>query len=46
MIHHNLDVLHIEKNFFDNFFNTLMHVPGKNKDHLKARQDLAELGIR
>ena len=46
MIRHNLDVMHIEKNSFDNIFNTLMSVPGKTKDHLKARQDLAKLGIR
>ena len=29
MIRHNLDVMHIEKNFFDNIFNTLMCVPEK-----------------
>ena len=46
MIRHNLDVMHIEKNFFDNIFNTLMCVSGKTKDHLKARQDFAELGIQ
>ncbi len=46
MIRHNLDVMHIEKNFFDNIFNTIMCVAGKTKDHLKARQDLVELGIR
>src|SRR5688572_4193853 len=38
MIRNNLDVMHIEKNFFDIIFNTLMCVPGKTKDHLKARQ--------
>ena len=46
MICHNLDVMHIEKKFFDNIFNILMCVPGKTKDHLKACQDLAELSIR
>ena len=46
MIRHTLDVKHIEKNFFYNIFNTLMCVPGKTKDHLKARKDLIELGIR
>ena len=45
MIRHNLDVMHIKKNFFDNIFNTLICVPRKIKDHLKARQDLAELDI-
>ena len=46
MIRHNLDVMRIEKNFFDNIFNTSMCVSGKTKDHLKARQDLAALDIR
>ena len=45
MIRHNLDVMQIEKNFFDNIFNTLMCVTGKAKDHLNARQELAKLGI-
>ena len=40
MICHNLDVMHIENKFFDNIFNMLMCVPGKKRDHLKARQDL------
>ena len=46
MIRHKLDVMDNENNFFDNIFNTLMCVPEKTKDHLKARQDLVELGIR
>ena len=46
MIRHNLDVMHIEKNVFDNIFNTLLCVPGKTKNHLKGRHDLRELGIR
>ncbi|XP_070014701.1 uncharacterized protein [Nicotiana sylvestris] len=39
---HNLYVMHIEKNYFDNFFNTVMDVKGKTKDNLKARMDLQE----
>ena len=46
MIRHNLDVMHIEKNVFDNIFNTLLCVPSKTKDHIKGRHDLRELGIR
>ena len=37
----NLLRLHIEKNFFDNIFNTVMNVSGKTKDNDKARMDLA-----
>jgi len=38
---HNLDVMHIEKNLFENIFNTVMDVKGKTKDNIKARLDLA-----
>ena len=40
---HNLDVMHIEKNFFDNIFNTILNIPGKTKDILKARYDIREI---
>ncbi|RZB46311.1 hypothetical protein D0Y65_050367 [Glycine soja] len=33
--------MHIEKNFFDSIFNTVMNVSGKTKDNDKARMDLA-----
>jgi len=42
LLRHNLDVMHIEKFFFDNVFNTVMDVKGKTKDNVKARLDLAE----
>jgi len=32
--------MHIEKNFFENIFNTIMNVTGKTKDNEKARKDL------
>ncbi|XP_073122058.1 uncharacterized protein [Henckelia pumila] len=40
MVRHNLDVMHIDKNVFDNIFNTLMNVPEKTKDNAKSRADL------
>ncbi|KAL0387661.1 UNVERIFIED_CONTAM: hypothetical protein Sradi_2647900 [Sesamum radiatum] len=40
MIQHNLDVMHIEKNVFDNIFNTVMNIKGKTKDNLNARKDV------
>ncbi|KAG7543657.1 Transposon En/Spm-like [Arabidopsis thaliana x Arabidopsis arenosa] len=43
LLRHNLDVMHIEKNFFDNFMNTLLNVQGKTKDSMKSRLDLAEI---
>ncbi|KAF5442108.1 hypothetical protein F2P56_036942 [Juglans regia] len=45
-LRHNLDVMHIEKNIFDNILWTLMNVPGKNKDNINSRRDLEILGYR
>ena len=38
-----LDVMHIEKNVFENIFNTVMNVDGKTKDNAKSRLDLMEI---
>ncbi|XP_035843728.1 uncharacterized protein LOC110929331 isoform X4 [Helianthus annuus] len=46
LLRHNLDVMHIEKNVCDSVVGTLMNLDGKTKDHLKARLDLQEMGIR
>ncbi|KAK4394335.1 hypothetical protein Sango_1904300 [Sesamum angolense] len=39
-IRHNIDVMHIEKNVFDNIFNTVMDIKGNTKDNMNARRDL------
>ncbi|KAL9668854.1 hypothetical protein QQ045_006394 [Rhodiola kirilowii] len=40
-LRHNLDVMHIEKNIFENLFNTIMNVKGKTKDNgKKCRKDV------
>jgi len=41
LLRHNLDVMHIEKNMFENIFNTVMDVKGKIKDNIKARSGIA-----
>ncbi|WVZ21047.1 hypothetical protein V8G54_008369 [Vigna mungo] len=46
LLRHNLDFMHIEKNFFDNIFNTVMNVAGKTKDNEKARMDIALYYLR
>nr|XP_021842429.1 uncharacterized protein LOC110782571 [Spinacia oleracea] len=46
LLRHNLDVMHIEKNLCDNIINTLLNVPKKSKDNLKARHTLEEIGVR
>ncbi|XP_074323738.1 uncharacterized protein LOC141660649 [Apium graveolens] len=43
---HNLDVIHIEKNVCDKVLGTLLNIAGKTKDHIAARLDLQEFGIR
>ena len=43
---HNLDIIHIKKNMFDNVFVTLMGIDKKDKDTTKARVDLELLGIK
>ncbi|XP_074315383.1 uncharacterized protein LOC141651578 [Silene latifolia] len=43
---HNLDVMHIEKNVFDNVLGTLLDISGKSKDHSNARSDLLDMAQR
>ncbi|GKC55998.1 hypothetical protein Tco_1083596 [Tanacetum coccineum] len=38
--------MHVEKNVAESIVGTLLHVPGKIKDRLNARLDLAELGVK
>ena len=38
--------MHIEKNLCDNILGTLLNIGGMSKDHLGARFDLQEMGIR
>ena len=46
VLHHNLDVMHIEKNVSDRLINTLLNIPGRSKDGIKARLDLIDMGLR
>ena len=39
IIRHDLDMMHIEKNFFDNIFNTILNIEGRGKDNAKSRAD-------
>ena len=41
LLRHNLNVIHIEKNVFENIFNIVMDMKGKTKDNIKARLDVA-----
>ena len=37
LFHYNLNVLHIEKNVFENIFNTIMDVKGKTNDNTRLK---------
>ncbi|RDX74268.1 hypothetical protein CR513_46006, partial [Mucuna pruriens] len=45
LLHHNLDVMYIEKNVCDNVLYTLLK-DDKSKDHLQTHQDLKAMGIK
>ena len=38
--------MHVEKNFSENTFGTMLAINGKNRDTDKARLDLEDWGIR
>ncbi|GJR59299.1 hypothetical protein Tco_1501461 [Tanacetum coccineum] len=43
---HCIDFMHVEKNVCQSLVETLLNVPGKTKDGMNVRLDLAELGIK
>jgi hypothetical protein len=45
-VRHNLDVMHIEKNICESLMATILNIPRKTKDTIKARLDLKDLGIK
>ena len=45
-VRHCINVRHVEKNVCDSVIGTLLNVKEKTKDGVKARQDLAKMGIR
>ncbi|RDX90084.1 hypothetical protein CR513_28091, partial [Mucuna pruriens] len=40
LIQHNLDVMHVKKNVFDNILNMIMDIKGKTKDNANTREDM------
>lgn len=46
LVQHCLDFMHIEKNVAESIVGTLLNVPGKTKDGLEARLDLAHFGLK
>ncbi|GKD41533.1 hypothetical protein Tco_1261740 [Tanacetum coccineum] len=43
---HCIDFMHVKKNVAESIVGTLLYVPGKTKDGLNARLDLADLGVK
>jgi len=43
LLPHNIDVMHTEKNIAEAIFGTIMDIPDKTKDNVKARMDQARL---
>ncbi|WMV54811.1 hypothetical protein MTR67_048196 [Solanum verrucosum] len=46
LLRHNLDVMHIEKNIYDNILGTILNVKGKTKDTINSRLDLEVIDIK
>jgi hypothetical protein len=46
MVRHAIDVMHVEKNVCKALVGTLLDIPGKTKDTLKAHLDLEEMKLR
>jgi hypothetical protein len=43
LLPHNIDVMHTKKNVVEALWATIMDIPDKSKDNVKARVDLAAL---
>ncbi|XP_074342948.1 uncharacterized protein LOC141680689 [Apium graveolens] len=44
-LRHSIDIMHTEKNVFDNIFYTILDDSKKSKDKTKSRKDCQELGV-
>ncbi|XP_074369192.1 uncharacterized protein LOC141710524 [Apium graveolens] len=44
-LRHNIDIMHTEKNIFDNIFYTILDDGKKSKDNTKSRKDCKELSV-
>jgi hypothetical protein len=46
MVHHAIDVIHVEKNVYETLIGIFLDIPGKTKDTLKAWINLEEMKLR
>jgi hypothetical protein len=46
MVRHTIDIVNVEKNVCEALIGTLLDIPSKTKDTLKARMDLEEMKLR
>jgi hypothetical protein len=42
-VHHEINVMHVEKNVCEALIGTLLDIPGKTKDTINAWMDLEEM---
>jgi hypothetical protein len=45
-VHHEINVMHVEKNVCEALIGTLLDIPGKTKDTINAWMDLEEMKMR
>jgi hypothetical protein len=46
MVHHAIDVMHVEKNMCEALIGILLDIPSKTKDTLKAWMNLEEIKLK
>ena len=46
MVRHAIEPIHVDKNVRESLTGTMMHIPSKTKDTLKAWMDLEDMRIR
>jgi hypothetical protein len=46
MMHHAIEVMHVKKNVCEALIGTLLDIPGKTKDTLKAWMDIEKIKLR
>ena len=45
-VRHCIDVMHVEKNVYDNVIDTFLKIKGKRKDGLNTREAIVKMGIQ
>jgi hypothetical protein len=46
MVHHRIYVMHVDKNVCESLLGTLLDIPSKTEETLKARMNLEDMKVR